>query len=79
MSNFVHLLLTLFSKKRLLEVMKHNQEEIRYFRKAERERITKNIESRISDLRACTKQDNCQELANLIESYIQEWTEGEQK
>ena len=45
----------------------------------ERERIIKNIQSRISDLRACGKRDNCQELARLIMSYIPEWTEGEQK
>lgn len=37
--------------------------------------IIKNIKSRISDLRACTKNDNCQEFAALIESYIPEWTE----
>jgi hypothetical protein len=43
------------------------------------ERIIKNIKSRISDLRACSKQDNCQEFASLIETYIPEWIEGEQK
>ena len=42
---------------------------------AERNRIIKNIHSRIEDLQACGKNDNCQELARLIESYIPEWTE----
>ena len=42
----------------------------------EQERIVTNIKSRISDLRACSKNDNCQEFASLIESYIDEWTEG---
>lgn len=41
----------------------------------ERERITKNIQSRIQDLRSCGKKDNCQELADLIEDYIPEWIE----
>lgn len=44
---------------------------------AERERIVKNIRSRINDLKACTKADNCNELAELMESYIPEWIEGE--
>lgn len=43
----------------------------------ERERIITNINSRVLDLRACTKNDNCQELAMLIESYIPEWTDTE--
>ena len=42
---------------------------------AERERIVKRICERISDLKACHKNDNCQEFASLIESYIEEWTE----
>jgi hypothetical protein len=54
------------------------RDDIELGRKLERERIIKNIESRISDLRACSKKDNCQELARLIKSYIPEWTEGEQ-
>lgn len=41
----------------------------------ERKRIIKNIHSRIEDLRACGKRDNCHELAYLIESYIPEWTD----
>lgn len=48
-------------------------------RVAERERIIKNIQSRVTDLRACSKVDNCRQLADLIESYIPEWTEGENK
>lgn len=43
----------------------------------ERERIVQNIRERVADLRACSKRDNCQEFATLIESYIQEWTEVE--
>lgn len=42
----------------------------------ERERIIKNIKSRVDDLRSCYKNDNCQEFATLIESYIEEWTES---
>ena len=42
---------------------------------AERERITRNIRDRVADLRSCCKDDNCQEFASLIESYIEEWTE----
>jgi len=42
----------------------------------ERERINKNIKDRVDDLRHCGKADNCQEFANLIESYIEEWTNG---
>lgn len=41
----------------------------------ERHRIIENIKERIEDLRACNKRDNCHELAELIESYIPEWTE----
>ena len=47
--------------------------------RTERERIIKNIQSRISDLRACSKKDNCVEFAALIDSYISEWTGLEQK
>ena len=32
---------------------------------------------RVKDLRCCTKTDNCQEVANLIESYISDWVEPE--
>ena len=49
------------------------------FRELERKRIIKNIKSRVGDLRSCHKNDSCQELATLIESYIEEWTEGEQE
>lgn len=45
----------------------------------ERERIRANIISRVSDLNACSKRDNCKELARLIESYIPEWLEEENK
>lgn len=45
----------------------------------ERNRIQANILSRVSDLNACSKRDNCNELARLIESYIPEWLEGENK
>lgn len=38
-------------------------------------KIMRNIKNRINELRACTKQDNCQEFATLIESYIPEWAE----
>jgi hypothetical protein len=41
----------------------------------ERKRIIANIMDRVQDLRSCHKQDNCQELGQLIESYIPEWTE----
>jgi hypothetical protein len=41
----------------------------------ERQRIIENINERIEDLRTCSKIDNCHELAELIESYIPEWTE----
>lgn len=44
---------------------------------AERERIIANILERVRDLRSCTKNDNCNELGELINSYIPEWTEGE--
>jgi hypothetical protein len=30
---------------------------------------------RVKDLRCCTKRDTCNEVANLIESYIPEWVE----
>jgi len=40
-----------------------------------KKRIIAQIESRVIDLRSCGKQDNCRELADLIESYIPEWTE----
>lgn len=36
-------------------------------------RIQARIESRVSDLRGCHKDDTCQELATVIESYIDEW------
>ena len=45
----------------------------------ERERIISNIYERVSDLRSCTKDDNCVELGELIEEYIPEWTEGDNK
>ncbi len=41
----------------------------------ERERIIKNIQERVNDLRSCHKDDNCQEFARLIESFIEEWTQ----
>jgi hypothetical protein len=41
----------------------------------ERERIISNIYERISDLRSCTKKDNCVEFGELIEEYVFEWTE----
>lgn len=40
----------------------------------ERERIVKNIKEHIEDLRTCSKKDSCQEFADLIESYVEEWT-----
>ena len=39
----------------------------------ERKRIRANILDRVRDLRSCTKNDNCQEFGELIESYIEEW------
>jgi alpha-L-fucosidase len=45
----------------------------------ERERIISNIYDRVSDLRSCTKQDNCIELGELIEEYIPEWTKENNK
>ena len=44
---------------------------------AERERIRANILSRVTDLNCCTKRDNCNEFARLIDSYIEEWLDGE--
>lgn len=41
--------------------------------KNEQDRIITNIMSRVTDLRFCGKNDNCQEFADLIESYIEEW------
>jgi hypothetical protein len=41
----------------------------------ERARVKANIADRIGDLNACSKRDNCNELARLIESYIPEWLE----
>jgi hypothetical protein len=55
------------------------EEAIRIGEHRERERIVRNIQERISDLRTCSKPDNCHEVARLIESYIPEWTEREQK
>jgi hypothetical protein len=43
----------------------------------ERDRIIKRIQERVGELRSCHKSDNCQEFASLIESYIEEWTEGQ--
>lgn len=42
----------------------------------EHERIRLNIIDRVSDLRSCTKNDNCQEFSELIASYIEEWIGG---
>ena len=44
---------------------------------AERERIRQNILTRVTDLNYCTKRDNCNEFARLIDSYIEEWLDGE--
>jgi hypothetical protein len=41
----------------------------------ERERIISNIYERISDLRSCTKKDNCVEFGELIEEYVFEWAD----
>lgn len=43
----------------------------------ERKRIKANILDRVQDLRSCTKNDNCQEFGELIESYIEEWIDDE--
>lgn len=43
------------------------------YRAEERKRIEANIRSRIADLEACTKRDNCLELADLLEDYLPEW------
>jgi len=53
------------------------QEDIDLGAKRERERIRANILTRVTDLNCCTKRDNCNELARLIESYIKEWLDGE--
>jgi hypothetical protein len=37
--------------------------------------IVANIMDRVIDLRCCNKYDSCHELAELIESYIPEWTD----
>ena len=37
--------------------------------------IVANIMDRVIDLRCCNRDDNCHELAELIESYIPEWTD----
>ena len=42
-----------------------------------RKRIIANILDRVEDLNSCTKDDNCQELGQLIKSYIPEWMETE--
>ena len=42
-----------------------------------RKRIIANILDRVEDLNSCTKNDNCQELGQLIKSYIPEWMETE--
>ena len=47
-------------------------------KKRERERIRQNILTRVTDLNYCTKRDNCSEFARLIESYIEEWLDGEE-
>ena len=51
---------------------------IEWGKKIERERIRLNILDRVSDLRSCIKNDNCQELGTLIFSYIEEWLDTEQ-
>jgi 16S rRNA C1402 N4-methylase RsmH len=51
------------------------EEALRIGEHRERERIVSKIQERVAELRACSKVDNCQELARLIESYIPEWTE----
>jgi hypothetical protein len=43
----------------------------------ENEEIRINILSRVIDLASCNKNDNCAEFADLIESYIDEWLDGE--
>ena len=55
------------------------EEAIKIGEHRERERIVRNIQERISDLRSCSKSDNCHEVARLIESYISDWTERDQK
>lgn len=35
--------------------------------------IRTKIEARVAELQECQKNDNCQEFASLIESYIDEW------
>ena len=55
------------------------EEAIKIGEHRERERIIRNIQERVSDLRSCSKRDNCHEVARLIESYISDWTERDQK
>ena len=38
-------------------------------------RIKLKIMDRVDDLKSCHKTDNCNELGDLIESYIEEWLE----
>lgn len=45
----------------------------------ERARIRKEIMSRVTDLKVCGKDDNCHELGTLIEGYIPEWLEKENR
>lgn len=49
---------------------------VEWGKQVERERIRLNILDRVSDLRSCTKNDNCQEFGGLIASYIDEWIDG---
>ena len=46
-------------------------------KKQERERIRANILDRVQDLSTCHKNDNCKEFGAYIESYIEEWLDGE--
>ena len=51
---------------------------VEWGKQVERERIRLNILDRVSELRSCTKNDNCQEFGEFIASYIEEWIdEGE--
>lgn len=45
-------------------------------RLVERERLTANIQRRVADLRVCHKNDYCQEMADHIEGYIEEFLKG---